>query len=183
MGPIGDYPDRELVNDFIDWAQEYVVFALQRLFLVAGNPNFEWSVVGDWFAEISILHGLEVTLGLTIVAMALGAVIGVLLTVAWMSSNHLLRGLAGLYIWLFRGTPLLVQLIFWYNIFTLFPRISLGLPFLPEFISWKTNDSKLAKSPCETMPMTRPCSTTGTWRNPPSSISRSASIAECCGGK
>ena len=115
-------------------------FALQSLVLVAGNPNFEWSVVGDWFAEISILHGLEVTLGLTIVAMALGTVIGVLLAVARMSDNRLLRGLAGLYIWVFRGTPLLVQLIFWYNMSTLFPRISLGFPFLPEFISWKTND-------------------------------------------
>ncbi len=115
-------------------------FALQSLLLLAGNSNFEWPVVAEWFAEISILRGLEVTLGLTIIAMALGTAIGIVLAVARMSSNRLLRGLAGLYIWVFRGTPLLVQLIFWYNMSTLFPRISLGLPFLPELISWKTND-------------------------------------------
>nr|WP_305123435.1 amino acid ABC transporter permease [Roseomonas sp. GC11] len=86
------------------------------------------------------MRGLGVTLGMTVVAMVLGTAIGIVLAVARMAQSRLLSGLAGLYIWFFRGTPLLVQLIFWYNLSTLFPRLSIGIPFGPELWSWKTND-------------------------------------------
>lgn len=109
--------------------------------LVATNPSFEWAVVGKWFTEASVLKGLQVTLGLTVVSMIAGTLLGLLLAVARLSDNRLLGGLAGLYIWFFRGTPLLVQLIFWYNMSTLFPAVTLGLPFGgPVFASWNTND-------------------------------------------
>ncbi|WP_380184427.1 amino acid ABC transporter permease [Kalamiella sp. sgz302252] len=109
--------------------------------LVATNPNFEWSVVGQWFSEASVLKGLQVTLGLTLVSMIAGTLLGLLLAVARLANNRLLSGLAGLYIWFFRGTPLLVQLIFWYNMSTLFPVVTLGLPFGgPVLASWNTND-------------------------------------------
>jgi polar amino acid transport system permease protein len=117
-----------------------IALAAQAIWTVAGTKNFEWPVVAEWFAEASILQGLKVTLGLTVVSMLLGTAIGVVLAVARMSKDRLLSGLAGLYIWFFRGTPLLVQLIFWYNLSTLFPRLSLGIPFGPTFWSWKTND-------------------------------------------
>ena len=104
------------------------------------NPNFEWPVVGQWFTEASILHGLSVSLGLTVVAMALGVGLGLLLAVARLSRSRPLNGLAGLYIWFFRGTPLLVQLIFWYNMSTLFPAVVLAVPFGPEIARWNTND-------------------------------------------
>jgi len=106
---------------------------------IAHNEKFEWHVVAQWFLDGSVLTGLGVTLGLTVVAMILGVIIGLLLAVAKMSNNRLLSGLSGLYIWFFRGTPLLVQLIFWYNLSTLFPRVTLGIPFGPELGSWDTN--------------------------------------------
>ncbi|MBF9231937.1 amino acid ABC transporter permease [Microvirga sp. BT350] len=108
--------------------------------IVANNKNFEWHVVGQWFTADSILRGLSVSLGLTVVAMIIGVVIGLLLAVARMSDSKLLVMLSSLYIWFFRGTPLLVQLIFWYNLSTLFPQISVGIPFGPDLVSWKTND-------------------------------------------
>lgn len=117
-----------------------LIIALYVLWSVSTNKNFEWPVVYQWFTEKTILEGLAVTLGLTVVAMIIGVALGLLLAVARMSNNLLLSWLAGLYIWFFRGTPLLVQLIFWYNLSTLFPRISLGIPFGPEWISWNTND-------------------------------------------
>ncbi|MCQ4161827.1 amino acid ABC transporter permease [Roseomonas sp. GC11] len=117
-----------------------LVLAAQAAVTVATNRNFEWPVVGEWFTEESILRGLGVTLGMTVVAMVLGTAIGIVLAVARMAQSRLLSGLAGLYIWFFRGTPLLVQLIFWYNLSTLFPRLSIGIPFGPELWSWKTND-------------------------------------------
>lgn len=117
-----------------------LVIAAQSAVTVATNGNFEWPVVGEWFSEASILRGLKVTLGLTAVAMVIGTAIGVVLAVARMSKNRLLSGLAAIYVWFFRGTPLLVQLIFWYNMSTLFPKLSIGIPFGPTLWAWKTND-------------------------------------------
>jgi polar amino acid transport system permease protein len=66
--------------------------------------------------------------------MAIGIVLGLLLAIARMSKDRLAWSISALFIWFFRGTPLLVQLIFWYNLSTLFPRISIGIA------SWDTND-------------------------------------------
>ncbi len=118
-----------------------LLVAANLVWLVATNPNFEWQVVLKWFTEASVVKGLQVTLGLTLVSMVLGTGLGLLLAVARLSENRLLKGLSGLYIWFFRGTPLLVQLIFWYNLSTLFPTIVLGVPFGgPVFFRWNTND-------------------------------------------
>jgi polar amino acid transport system permease protein len=117
-----------------------LLIAANFLWIVAHNENFGWPTVAQWFTEATILRGLYVTLGLTVVAMAIGVVIGLLLGIARMSNDRLASSLAGLYIWFFRGTPLLVQLIFWYNLSTLFPEISLAIPFGPTLVSWNTND-------------------------------------------
>ncbi len=117
-----------------------VAILLKFGWIVASNKNFEWGVVAKWLTAESILRGLAVTLGLAAVSMLIGIVLGLLLAVARMSSNNLLRLLSGLYIWVFRGTPLLVQLVFWYNLSMLFPVISLGIPFGPDLVSWNAND-------------------------------------------
>ncbi|WP_313683979.1 amino acid ABC transporter permease [Pantoea sp.] len=118
-----------------------LVIASNFLWLVATNPNFEWMVVLKWFTEGSVLKGLQVTLGLTVVSMILGTLLGLLLAVWRLSENKLLSGISSLYIWFFRGTPLLVQLIFWYNLSTLFPTLSITIPWTGiTFASWNTND-------------------------------------------
>jgi len=117
-----------------------LIFAANFLWIVAKNENFGWPVIAKWFTEATILRGLYTTLGLTVVAMVIGVAIGLVLAVARLSKDRLASGLAGLYIWFFRGTPLLVQLIFWYNLSTLFPEISIAVPFGPSLVSWHTND-------------------------------------------
>lgn len=142
--PVGAGRDVAGATSRIRWGQwvarivVVVIAALLVKFLVT-NDNFEWSVVWAWFQAPSIIKGLWTTLWLAAVSMALGLVFGVLVALARMSSNHLLRGVAGVYIWFFRGTPLLVQLIFWFNLAALLPRISVGIPFGPQFHSWDTN--------------------------------------------
>lgn len=121
------------------WAFVLIV-AGNFAWIVAWNKNFGWPVVAQWFTADSILKGLSVTLGLTVVAMIIGTTIGLILAIARMSQDTLFRSLAGLFIWFFRGTPLLVQLIFWYNLSTLFPEISISIPFGPTLVSWNTND-------------------------------------------
>ena len=110
------------------------------LWRVANNPNFGWPIIREWFTEYSIMKGLLTTLWLTVISMVLGVAIGLVIAVARLSNDYLARSVAGLYIWFFRGTPLLVQLIFWYNLSTLVPKISIGIPFGPTFVSWDTND-------------------------------------------
>lgn len=122
-------------------ARVFVAFLIAVLahFLIT-NPNFEWGTVWAWFNAPSIMKALWTTLWLAAVSMVLGTALGVVLAVARMSSNWLLSSAAGLYIWFFRGTPLLVQLIFWFNLAALLPTISIGIPFGgPDWISWSTN--------------------------------------------
>jgi polar amino acid transport system permease protein len=116
------------------------LIAARFAWVVATNPNFEWPVVARWFTAGAILRGLSVTLGLTAIAMVIGVALGLLLAVARLSGSRLLRTGSGLYIWFFRGTPLLVQLLFWYNLSTLFPTVAIGVPFGPDFAVWNTND-------------------------------------------
>jgi polar amino acid transport system permease protein len=107
---------------------------------VATNPRFGWGTVGDYLFSSRILHGLLVTLELTVVAMAIGIVLGVVLAVMRLSPNPLVAGTSGFYIWFFRGTPVLVQILFWSFISALYPRISLGIPFGgPEFVHGSAN--------------------------------------------
>jgi polar amino acid transport system permease protein len=106
---------------------------------VATNPRFEWSVVGDFLFDARILEGLRVTIELTVIAMAIGIALGVVLAVMRLSPNPLVSGASWLYIWFFRGTPVLVQLLFWYNIAALYPRIALGIPFGPAFVHINAN--------------------------------------------
>jgi len=98
---------------------------------VATNPRFEWSVVGSYLFDARILEGLRVTIELTAIAMAIGIALGVALAVMRLSPNPLVSGASWLYIWFFRGTPVLVQLLFWYNIAALYPKLALGVPFGP----------------------------------------------------
>jgi polar amino acid transport system permease protein len=97
---------------------------------VATNSRFEWGVVGQYFTSSTILTGLVVTLELTVIAMVMGVFIGLILAVMRRSPVPVVSGLAWGYIWFFRGTPVLVQLLFWNFIAALYPRISLGLPFV-----------------------------------------------------
>ncbi|WP_104198176.1 amino acid ABC transporter permease [Cryobacterium sp. M15] len=116
-----------------------VVVAAHIVNLVLTNPNFEWNVVGQYLNSETVLQGVVMTLFLTVTAMTIGLVLGGVLAVCKLSDNALLRALASSYIWLFRGTPQLVQLIFWFNIGLLVPVLSIGIPFGPTFASIESN--------------------------------------------
>lgn len=103
------------------------------------NPAFGWDVVAKYAFHESILQGLLVTLELTVISMTLGILLGILLAVMRISDNRVISGLAGAYIWFFRGTPLLVQLIFWYNFSALYAQIPIGIPFGSVFVNLDTN--------------------------------------------
>jgi polar amino acid transport system permease protein len=111
-----------------------VVLAVVVVRSTVSNPHFQWGVVGEYLFDERILEGLRVTIELTVIAMAIGTVLGVVLAIMRLSPNPLVSSGSWLYIWFFRGTPVLVQLLFWYNISALFPKLALGIPFGPAFV-------------------------------------------------
>lgn len=116
-----------------------LVLLAQLVHMIITNSRFQWGVVGEWFLSVSVLKGLWVTIQLTIICMALGAVLGVLIATCRLSGSWLLRTLSAVYISVLRAVPPLVQLIFWYNLAALLPRLSIGVPFGPTFVGWQVN--------------------------------------------
>ncbi|WP_207537572.1 amino acid ABC transporter permease [Sabulicella rubraurantiaca] len=113
------------------WLATILVLALLALVIRAfALGQIEWSVVGEYMTAPVILAGLVNTLVMTVCAMALGLALGVLAAVMSMSPNPVMVGVAKFYIWFFRGTPLLLQLLLWFNLALIFPR--LGIPGLFE---------------------------------------------------
>ena len=98
------------------------------------NDRFEWSVIGDYLFDSRVLDGLRLTLELTVLGMLIGIVLGVILALMRLSANPVLSTVSWVYIWFFRGTPLLVQILIFFNIAALYPMIDLGIPLGPSFI-------------------------------------------------
>ena len=123
------------------WLAAVVVLVLVAMLVhtLVTNPRFEWNVVWSYFLSRRVLAGLGITLLLTVVCMAIGIALGVILAVMRLSDNPLLSGSSWLYIWFFRGTPVLVQLLVWFNLAFLYPKISLGVPFGPAWFSANAN--------------------------------------------
>ena len=113
--------------------------ALSMLISVLLNENLRWDVVAEYFTTKSILDGIFLTLWLTVVCMVLGTLLGGVVGIMRMSKNRLLTSIAGFYVWFFRATPVLVQLIFWFNLSALYPTLGLELPFGITFLQVDTN--------------------------------------------
>jgi polar amino acid transport system permease protein len=92
------------------------------------NPRFAWPVVWQYLRDVSIVRGLGVTLMLTAICMVAGVVLGIVIAAMRLSSNPVAQTVAYTYAAFFRGTPVLVQLLFWFNLAALYPVISFGIP-------------------------------------------------------
>jgi polar amino acid transport system permease protein len=107
---VGRYVGAAAVLAFLVWLG--VSFASAKL---------DWSVVGEYLTYPAILHGILIAIVLTVVAMVIGIVMGVLTALMRMSKNPVTSGVAWLYVWIFRGTPVYLQLLMWFNIALIFP--------------------------------------------------------------
>ena len=106
-----------------------VLVALGVAHTLITNENYQWDVVAKYFTTSTVLRGLRLTIVLTVVVMIIGTILAMLIAVMRASSVRPVRLLASAYITFFRGTPVLVQLIFWFNIAALYPNIAIGIPF------------------------------------------------------
>lgn len=104
------------------------------------NSNLQWDVVAAYFFSRPIMRGLLMTLELTFLSMFIAIMLGVVTAVMRLSPIRILSSTAWAYTWFFRGMPLLVQIIFWYNLAALFPSIEIGIPLIgPSLWSGDTN--------------------------------------------
>ncbi|WP_285595168.1 amino acid ABC transporter permease [Actinomycetospora sp. NBRC 106378] len=117
------------------WAAVVLVLVVWALRSVALNPAFGWGTVTQYLFTTAVLRGLATTLLLTVATTVVGFLLGIGLAAMRLSGNPVLSSVSWGYVWLFRSTPLLVQLLFWYNVGALYPRLGLGIPFGPTFFS------------------------------------------------
>jgi polar amino acid transport system permease protein len=122
-------------------AAAVLVVAIAWIGIAVGTQQrIDLAAIPRYLFHPVIMTGLLRTLEITALSMLIGLVLGFASAVARVSPNRVLRGIAWFYVWFFRGTPVLVQLIFWFNLGVLFQSVSLGIPYLPALVSAPTND-------------------------------------------
>ena len=112
-----------------------VLVAVVLLVLAFANADIDYAVTAEFFTAETIVRGMLNTLLISVLAQALGIGLGILAAVMRLSANPVTSAVAGVYIWFFRGTPVLVQLLVWYNLAYVFPTLS-----VPGLGTWQTND-------------------------------------------
>ncbi|WP_246679493.1 amino acid ABC transporter permease [Mesorhizobium sp. B2-3-5] len=85
--------------------------------------QIRWDVVGQFLTARVIIVGFGWTLLISACALALGVLLGLGFGIMRTAANPTLRFAAWLYVWIFRGTPVLLQLLIWFNIGLVFPRL------------------------------------------------------------
>ena len=122
------------------WVSAAAAAVLLAMFVntVFTNPRFQWHLVGDYLFSDAILRGLVLTLWLTAAVMVSGYLLGIGVATLRLSDNPVLRTVSFGFVWVVRSVPPLVQLLFWFEIASLYPRLSLGVPFGPEILSVQT---------------------------------------------
>ena len=119
---------RRGVLEYAAWAV-CVLVGVGVAYTLVTNENYQWDVVAQYFTAATVLKGLVLTLVLTALTMFFGTILGLVIAILRVSKVRPVMLLASGYITFFRGTPVLVQLIFWFNIAALYPNISIGIPF------------------------------------------------------
>lgn len=117
-----------------------VVLLAQFVNGLVTNPGWDWPTFAQYVTAPTVLQALWTTIQLTLYGTVLGFALGVVLAGMRLSSSPLLRLVAFGYVWAFRSIPLIVQLLFWFNIAYLYETLTFGIPFGPGFVSVQTND-------------------------------------------
>jgi polar amino acid transport system permease protein len=124
------------------WISAGILVTLLFLFAwgAATNDAYDWPTYGKYLFDERISAAALVTLQLTVIAMLIAVVLGVLLAVMRLSDNPVLRALSWLYIWFFRGTPVYVQLVFWGLITSIYHQVHIGIPWGPSLLTFDVRE-------------------------------------------
>ena len=120
------------------WTAAVVIVILVVLFVygAATNEAYGWPTYAKYLFDKRISQAAWNTVQLTVLSMLLALVLGVVLGVMRLASNPVFTAVSWAYLWIFRGTPVYVQLVFWGLFPTLYNNIRIGVPFGPSFFSF-----------------------------------------------
>jgi polar amino acid transport system permease protein len=113
------------------WVATAVIAVLAAMFvhMLVTNPVFQWSFMVDNMFTPAVLRGAQTSLVMTVLAMVVGVLLGILFAVMRLSPNPVLSGAAWAYVWFFRAIPRIVLLFFCANLGALYATYDLGIPF------------------------------------------------------
>ena len=109
-----------------------IIVVLAALFIydsAFNRPVYNWPEVGKYLFDQRIITAIGYTLQLTVYSMVIAIVLGVLLAVMRQSPNPVVKSVSWVYLWIFRGTPVYVQLTFWGLVTVVYKTITIGIPF------------------------------------------------------
>lgn len=108
-----------------------LIYVIAFIVDAAQRTPFQWDLFAKYLFDRRISQAAVITLELTVSSMVIAIVLALLLAVMRLSSNPVFKSVSWAYLWIFRGTPVYVQLTFWGLLSVIYPKLSLGLPFLP----------------------------------------------------
>lgn len=119
-----------------------VLLLIVALFVIdaAQRPAYDWPTVAQYLFDRRVSQAALVTLELTVFSMVIAIVLGVVLAVMRLSPNPVVKAVAWFYLWVFRGTPVYVQLVFWGLLAVIYKTIDVGIPFTEPWLTFDTND-------------------------------------------
>ncbi|MFD8522190.1 amino acid ABC transporter permease [Streptomyces capillispiralis] len=136
-------PEVVPARHYARWVAAVAVIVLVAQFVhgLATNPVWEWGVFSDYVLSETIVRAVWVTLQLTMYATVLGFLLGTVLAFMRLSRSPVLQTVAWTYIWIFRSIPMIVQLVFWFNLSALYERLGFGIPFGP--VVWSVDSNRV----------------------------------------
>lgn len=126
------------------WISAAVVLLLVVAFAssVLTNPNIDFAAIGQFLFDPRILEGVWLTLLITAISMIVSTLLAIVVAAMRLSSNPVLSTVAWFYVWAFRGTPLLVQIVLWGYLGLLYAKLTVGIPFT-DVVFWQVNTNEV----------------------------------------
>ncbi|WP_413807232.1 amino acid ABC transporter permease [Streptomyces sp. OE57] len=127
------------VRHYGRWVAAVIAIALIVLLISAfARGDVNWNAIPDYFFDDEILRGVRNTVWITILSMVVGVALGIVLAVMRLSKNPVTASIAWGYIWFFRGTPVYVQLLVWFNLGLVFDYINIMPIYKDEWSDFMT---------------------------------------------
>lgn len=124
------------------WVSAVILVGLLGLFVYSlwASPNINHEIVSKFLFNGKVIAAAGLTVTLTVVSMLIGTILAIILAIMRLSTNPVLKLVSVGYIGFFRGTPLLLQVVFWGYLGIIYPTIDVGIPFT-DMIWWSEKTS------------------------------------------
>ena len=116
-----------------------IVYAVAAIYDATTRKAFQWDIYLKYLFDQHISAAALITVELTVLSMLLAVILALILAVMRLSNNPVLKWISWAYVWIFRGTPVYVQLTLWGLLSVIYPTLQLGLPFVHPFVSLGTD--------------------------------------------